>query len=147
VPITPAASDVGFRTSVPTSRYKHLVLILARELASNLATPTAIADDEGMLVFYNEAAEGIVGQPFSEAGEMAMDEWTARFNPRALDSEEPLPAERRPGRIALDERRPSHVRYLATGVDGVDRDVSVTALPLYAHADEFVGIMVIFWRN
>jgi PAS domain-containing protein len=132
---------------VSTSRYKHLVLILARELAANLATPTAIADHEGMLVFYNEAAEGVVGQPFAEVGEMPMDEWTARFNPRGLDSAEPLPAERRPARIALDERRPSHERYLATSVDGVERDVSVTGLPLYAHADEFVGIMVIFWNN
>ena len=31
-------------------RYKHLVLILAREFASNLATPTLIADDQGTLV-------------------------------------------------------------------------------------------------
>jgi PAS domain-containing protein len=132
---------------VSTARYKHLVLILARELASNLATPAAIADDEGMLVFYNEAAERIVGEPFSEVGEVPMDEWTAGFNPRAVDSAEPIPPERRPARIALDERRPSHERYLATTPDGVTREVSVTAWPLYAHSDEFVGIMVVFWRN
>jgi hypothetical protein len=34
-----------------------------------------------------------------------------------------------------------------TGRDGVNRLVSVTAFPLYAHADEFVGIMTIFWRE
>jgi PAS domain-containing protein len=132
---------------LPTTRQKHLVLILARELASNLATPAAIADDEGMLIFYNEAAESVVGPPFSEVGEMPMDEWTARFNPRALGSDEPLPPNERPARIALEQRRPSHERYLATSADGVDREVSVTAVPLFAHADEFVGVMVIFWRN
>ena len=129
-----------------TRRYKHLALILARELASNLATPTMIADEEGVLVFYNEAAEGVVGRPFAEVGEMPVDEWTASFKPRSLNSE-PLPAERRPARVALDERRPSHERFLITSADGVDRELAVTALPLFAHADEFVGVMVIFWRE
>ena len=130
-----------------SSRYKHLVLILARELASNLATPAAIADDEGTLVFYNEAAESVVGPPFSEVGETPMDEWTAQFNPRGLDSEEPLPAEKRPARMALHERRAFHERYLATSADGVEREIAVTAVPLFAHADEFVGVLVIFWRE
>ena len=121
------------------------MLILARELAANLATPTFIADGEGRLVFYNEAAEDVVGVPFSEVGEMPMDDWTASFAPRTFDAE-PLPAERRPARIALDQRRPAHERFRITSRDGVDRDVAATALPLFAHADEFVGIVAIFWR-
>jgi PAS domain-containing protein len=136
----------AYASSVDTRRHKHLVLILAREFASNLATPTLIADDQGQLVFYNEAAAAVVGHPFAEAGEMPLDEWTASFAPRALDSQ-PLPADRRPARIAFDQRRPSHERFLITSHDGVDREVSVTAFPLYAHADEFVGIVAIFWRE
>lgn len=128
-----------------TRQHKHLVLILARELASNLATPTFIADDEGRLVFYNDAAQDVVGVPFAETGEMPMDEWTASFAPRRFD-DEPLPPERRPARIALDERRPAHERFRITSRDGVDRDLAVTAFPLFAHADEFVGIVVIFWH-
>lgn len=127
-------------------RQKHLVLILAREFASNLATPTLIANDRGQLVFFNEAAEEVVGLTFAETGEMPLDEWTASFSPRTVDSE-PLPPEHRPARIALDERRPSHQRFLITSRDGVDRDVAVTAFPLFAHADEFVGIVAIFWRE
>ena len=127
-------------------RQKHLVLILARELASNLATPTLIADDHGLLVFYNEAAEEIVGRPFAETGEVPLEEWTASFSPRTLDAE-PLPAEQRPSRIVLDEQRPTHQRFLITRRDGVDREVAVTAFPLFAHADEFVGVMAIFWRE
>jgi hypothetical protein len=34
-----------------------------------------------------------------------------------------------------------------TGVDGVEREVAVTAFPLFAHADEFIGIVAIFWRE
>jgi len=125
---------------------KHLLLILARELASNLATPTLIADAEGTLVFYNEAAEEIVGRPFTEAGEMPVDEWTRAFEPRAPTGE-PLAAERRPVRIALDEHRPSHQTMRVTGADGVERDVAVTGFPLFAHSEEFVGIVAIFWRE
>ena len=68
------------------------MLILAREVASNLATPTLIADAEGRLVFYNEAAEAVIGRTFAEAGEMRLDEWTASFDPRTLDDAKPLPA-------------------------------------------------------
>jgi hypothetical protein len=52
-----------------------------------------------------------------------------------------------PGRIALDQRRAAHEQLWATSRDGIDREISVTALPLFAHADEFVGIVVIFWRE
>lgn len=127
-------------------RQKHLVLILAREFASNLSTPTLIADDSGRIVFYNEAAAAVTGVPFAEVGEVPLDEWTGSFVPRTVDAE-PLPAEQRPARIAFDERRPSHERFRITSRDGAIRDVEVTAFPLFAHADQFVGIVVIFWRD
>jgi PAS domain-containing protein len=131
---------------VKTQRQKHLVLILAREFASNLSTPTLIADSRGYLVFYKEAAEAVFGRRFSEVGEMPIDDWIAAFDPRTIASE-PLPPERRPARIAFNERRASHMRYLATSADGVEREIEVTAFPLFAHTDEFVGIVVIFWRD
>jgi PAS domain-containing protein len=128
-------------------RSKHLVLILAREFASNLATPTLIADERGRLVFYNEAAEAVFDMPFSEAGEIPLEEWTSRFSPRTVDTEEPVPLERRPAGIALRERRAAHERFRVTSVDGVEREVAVTAFPLFAHLDELVGIVTIFWRE
>ena len=127
-------------------RQKHLVLILARELVSNLATPTLLADERGLLVFFNEAAEEVFGRTFAEVGEMPLEEWTAKFAPRTLDAE-PLPLEQRPAGIALAERRPAHERMRITSLDGVERQVSVTALPLFAHADEFVGVITVFWRE
>jgi PAS domain-containing protein len=125
---------------------KHLVLILARELASNLATPAALSDHEGRLVFFNEAAEGLVGHSFAETGEMPMDDWVSQFAPRTQGGR-PLRIEERPAGVALRERRPVHGRFWVTSVDGIERSVSVTALPLFAHADEFVGVMTIFWRD
>jgi PAS domain-containing protein len=127
-------------------RQKHLVLILAREFASNLATPMLIVDDEGMLIFFNEAAEEIFEQTFTEIGEVPFAEWSTKFDPRTLDAE-PLPHERRPTGIALYERRAAHERMRITGVDGIEREVAATAFPLFAHADEFVGIVAIFWRE
>jgi PAS domain-containing protein len=131
---------------VATARSKHLVLILARELASNLATPTLIADADGTLVFFNEAAEAIVGKQFGEVGEMPMEEFSASFTPRTRNHS-PLTEDRRPTRIALEERRAAHEQLWVTSRDGVDRQIAITAFPLFAEADEFVGIVGIFWRE
>ena len=129
-----------------TQSQKQLVLILARAFASNLSTPTLLADARGYLVFYNEAAEAVVGKRFSETGEMPLEDWIPAFEPRTTEAD-PLPADRRPSRIALDERRPAHLAYVVTSADGVEREIEVIALPLFAHTDEFVGIIVIFWRR
>jgi hypothetical protein len=75
-----------------------------------------------------------------------IDEFTASLRPRTRDSE-PLPPERRPARIAFDERRAVHETFVITSADGIDREISVTGVPLFAHADEFVGVMTIFWRE
>jgi PAS domain-containing protein len=120
---------------VETRQAKHLVLILAREFASNLATPTLVADERGQIVFYNDAA-----------ADVPLDEWVESFSVRTSDLEL-APRDTRPTRIALDERRPAHERFRITSRDGVERDVSVTAIPLFAHADEFVGMVAVFWRD
>ena len=117
--------------------HKHLVLILAREFASNLATPVFIADEHGTLVFYNEAAESVTSATFAEAGEVPMDEWTEAFvrgpGLGSLFRRNAADADRaRPAPSGTPARR-------FTSVDGAERDVEVTAFPLFAHADEFVG--------
>ena len=132
--------------SVERRRQKHLVLILAREFASNLSTPTLIADEKGNLVFFNEPAEEILGLPFAEAGEMPFNEWSESFTPRTRDAE-PVPVEERPTRIALDQKRPAHQTFRITSRDGIDRDIAITAFPLFAQADEFVGVVAIWWRE
>ncbi len=61
-------------------RQKNLILIVARELASKLATAMFIADAEGDVVFYNEPAEEILGRTFAEAGELSAENWTSLFH-------------------------------------------------------------------
>jgi PAS domain-containing protein len=128
------------------TRQKSLVLILAREFASNLATPLFVVDPEGTLVFYNEPAEAVLGRRFAESGELSADEWSKIFTPSDLDGS-PLPLEELPLGVALAERRPAHRPLRIKGLDGVDRTIAVTAFPLFARADEFVGAVAIFWEE
>jgi len=126
-------------------RQKNLVLILAREFASKLAEPMLVTDADGNLVFYNEPAEDVLGRAFSEAGELAADRWASSFHAEAPDGT-PMPLEQMPAGIALVERRPATGVVRFTGLDGVTRTISVTGIPLFAHRDEFVGAVAIFWE-
>ena len=125
---------------------KHLALIIARELASQLATATFIADAAGDLVFYNEAAEKILGRTFAEAGPMPAEGWASQFLLEGLDGDS-LPLERMPAGVALLERRPAHGELWMTGLDGQRRLLSVTAVPLFASPTEFVGMIALFWQT
>ena len=140
--------DVAAATSGTTRHAgpKGLVLILARELASNLATPIYLADADGTLVYFNEAAERIGGRSFAEAGEMSIRQWAGLLRPRSVDGA-PLQREEMPGGIALNERRPAHARLRITGLDGVEREIATTAFPLFGPDGAFHGIMVIFWEQ
>jgi hypothetical protein len=122
------------------------VLILAREFASNLATPIYIADVDETLVYFNEPAEQIAGRSFAETGEIPVREWAAMLTPLGIDGE-PLPREQMPGGIAFTERRPAHGNLCITGLDGVKREIATTAFPLFGPDEEFHGIMVIFWEQ
>ena len=131
---------------VATRRHKHLALIIARELASQLSTATFISDANGDLVFYNEAAEEILGRTYAEAGAMPASEWPSLFRVEDLDGT-PLPLENLPGGIALAEKRSAHARIRIVGLDGGRRAISVTAMPLFAHPTEVVGMVAFFWEE
>jgi PAS domain-containing protein len=127
-------------------KQKSLVLILAREFASNLAMPIYIADADETLVYFNESAEKIAGRSFAETGEMPVRHWTRMLVPRGVDGSE-LSREEMPGGIAYTEHRPVHAALRITGLDGEEREVATTALPLLGPDGEFHGIMVIFWEQ
>jgi PAS domain-containing protein len=127
-------------------RHKNLVLILAREFASKLATPMFIADGDGQLVYYNEPAEEILGRTFAEAGEMSADQWASLFETTDLEGR-PIDLDDLPAGIAFATRRPAHGVHRIVGLDGVPRIVKVTAFPLFAHTAEFVGVVAIFWED
>jgi PAS domain-containing protein len=128
-----------------TRRQRNLVLILAREFASKLAAPTFVADADGNLVFYNELAEAMLGRTFAEAGEVNAEEWMSLYTVEDLDGT-PLPLEQNPGGIALLERRPAYRRLCITGLDGVRREIEVTAFPLLSTPEKLVGMVAFFWE-
>jgi PAS domain-containing protein len=125
---------------------KSLPLILARELASNLATPMFLLDVGGMLVFYNDAAAMLLGKPFAELGEIPSGEFGEALQ---LATPEGVPIRRRdsPAGIAFFERRPAHKTLLATTYDGVRRLYEATAYPLFGAAGEMHGVVAVFWEG
>ncbi|MFB3739129.1 MAG: PAS domain-containing protein [Candidatus Velamenicoccus archaeovorus] len=125
---------------------KSLVLILARDLAASLATPVFIVDTSGDLVFYNEAAGRVFGRPFVEGDAMPAEEWGTAFS-QTDDEGNPLGPENVPLWTAFREQRPAHRHLWITAADGAHRRLSVTAFPLYARADEFVGAIAVFWET
>ena len=127
-------------------RQKSLVLILAREFASQLAMPMFVATATGRSIFYNEAAERVLGRSFAEVGELTARELVETFDIENLDGEFLEPEDRALG-IAFFERRPTHGKRRVRGVDGVWRTIAMTAFPLMTGPDELGGVVAIFWEN
>jgi PAS domain S-box-containing protein len=131
---------------VERTAHKSLPLILAREFASNLATPLAIFDENGTFVFFNEPAERIIGQTPAELGNLLEQEWRARFSAERLDGT-PVADEDQPTAVARRERRPAHETLVYKMLDGRQRTLSVTAIPLLGREDELVGVVSVFWEQ
>jgi hypothetical protein len=124
---------------------KPLPLILARELASNLATPIHLIDARGVLVFWNDAAAQLIGKAFGEVGEIPAEEFGAVLQTRSPNGE-PLRRRDTPSGIAFFQRRPAHMTVAATGYDGVERLVHATAFPLFGSTNEMDGVVSVFWQ-
>ena len=124
---------------------REIELILMRQLASYLSMPILIVDPEGNLVFFNEAAEPILGRRFEETGEIRRGTWSALFSPTDDDGS-PVPREEQPLFIATEQRRPAHRRSWIRGLDGVVRQIEGIAFPLLGHGEHFLGAAGIFWE-
>ncbi len=123
---------------------KQIEVILMRQLASYLTMPIFVVDADGNLLFYNEAAEALLGRRFDEAGEMSMEVWSTAFSQTEEDGS-PLAPERLPLVIALRERRPAHRILRITGLDGVSRRIEVTAFPLEGQGGRHLGAVATLW--
>jgi len=123
---------------------KTLPLILARELASNLATPMFLMDAQGALVFYNDAAALLLGRPFADVGEIPAEEFGATLELATIDGA-PLRRRDSPAGVAFFERRPSHQTVLASAYDGSRRAYEATAYPLFGATGEMHGVVAVFW--
>jgi PAS domain-containing protein len=142
---TRGATISGVEPQAETSGGKPLPLILARELASNLATPMFLMDARGVLVFYNDAAALLIGKPFGEMGEVPAEEFGAVLRLKTPDGQ-PMRRRDTPAGIAFFERRPAHETLAATSYDGVQRLVHATAYPLFGRSGEMHGVVSVFWE-
>jgi len=124
---------------------RNLVLILARNFAAQLATAVFLVDAEGTVIYYNEAAERALGRRFIEGHGMPASEWSTVFAPRDHAGDH-LPLEQIPLGIAIVRRQPAHGVLQIRGADGVERRIEVAAFPLFAHSEDFVGAIAIFWE-
>ncbi len=125
------------------STQRPLELILARNLLSTLSTAASLVNQPGDIVFYNEAAAALLGRRFEEHGAMSAQEWVEAFGPMDDDGT-PIPIEQQPLTVALRANRPAHARHRIRSLDGVERMVEVSGVPVIG-SDGFVGAMIFFW--
>jgi len=119
-------------------------LIMARNLIASLSTPGFLVDEQGMLVFYNEAAGLLLGRRYEETGKMSTEEWGTTWGP--FDAQgQAIPLEELPLTIALREGRPSHSRFQIRSLDGSRHPIEASALPIVT-AEGSRGAMVFFWQ-
>jgi PAS domain-containing protein len=130
----------------PAPQQRNLILILARSFASRLATAVFLVDAEGRVIYFNEAAERLLGQRFVEGHGMTPADYAALFQP-SDDAGAPIPIQETPVGIAVSRGEPGHARLTLRGADGVTRPIEATAFPLLAHTNEQVGAVAIFWER
>jgi len=121
-------------------------LILLKQWASYLALPVWLIDESGNLLYYNEPAEGLLGVRFEEAGEIHADQLAAHFQTSRVDGT-PFPNEELPIVVALVKRLPHHATVRVQALDGVSRDLSITAFPVEGQGDRHLGAVAMFWEQ
>lgn len=146
--------EVGERAAAPAaaapaapSLSRHAVeVVLLRRLVDRLLMPTMVVDPEDRLVFYNPAAEPLIGRPFQQLGPVEIREWYDAFQPTDEDGSL-IKRENHPLHLALHHQEPTHRRFLFQGLDGVKRRVEGTAFPLVGQCDRQLGAAAIFWEG
>jgi PAS domain-containing protein len=125
---------------------KAIEVILTRQLASYLAMPIFIVEEGGVLVYYNEPAEKVLGLRYEDTGEMTQDRWGNLFSQKDDDGN-PIPGSALPLARALRDRRPAHGTFWIHGLDGQRRRIAVTAFPLIGQGRRNLGAMAVFWED
>jgi PAS domain-containing protein len=123
---------------VPSRNHQEVEVILMRRLASRLATPIFIQHADGELLYFNPAAEPIIGIPFEKVRSTCRHELYASFSPTDEDGT-PIESDDHPLNIARHRREPAHRRFWISGLDGVRREVEFTAIPLIGQSGRMLG--------
>ena len=125
---------------------KDIELILLRQWASHLTLPIFLVGADGLLLFYNEAAEKLLGMRFDEAGEMPVERLSTIFQTTDEDGN-PIASDELAIGVALMQQRLAHRIVRLTALDGVTRRVEVTAIPLTGQGGRNLGAVSFFWET
>ena len=123
-----------------------LELILARQFADSMTMAVFLVDPEGNLLFYNEAAEDILGIRFSETGIMPVGEWSSIFKPTDFD-DNPIPPSELPLVETLNTQRPAHGTFYINNKKEKHVSITVTSIPIEGRPDRYIGAMALFWKS
>jgi PAS domain-containing protein len=126
--------------------HKPIEIILLRQLSTYLVMPIFIVDHQGTLLFYNEAAEGILGRRFDETGEVPKEELAKIFLPTDEEGR-PLPPEEVPVFKAILTERAVHRTLWVLGANGARRGIEATGFPLIGMTRRMLGGVAIFWET
>ncbi|MFN0096311.1 MAG: PAS domain-containing protein [Dehalococcoidia bacterium] len=121
-------------------------MILFRQLATSLALPVWLLDPEGELVFFNEAAERILGRRFHESNPLHIADMAETFH-MILENGDPLPPEELVLAFRAAMVHPLHREMGFNGVDGRYHPIEVTAFPLVGHRGVAMGVVAMFWER
>jgi PAS domain-containing protein len=135
----------GFRAKVAGAMGEAIEVILLRQWASYLELPVWLMDPGGSLIYYNEAAEPILGRTFEESGPIELSELSSLFLITDEDGT-PLPTEEVPVGVALLRRVPTHRRIGIRALDGTSRLIDVTAFPVTGQGGRHLGAVAMFWE-
>ena len=127
---------------MPEPEEQPLELILARSLISIISLSAILVDNEGTIVFYNDAAAEVIGARYEEVGRIPQERWTTEIGP--FDEHgEPLDRDDLPLTVALRDARPGSGSFHIRADWGLT-PVQAAALPLVGAAGHH-GALVVFW--
>ena len=118
-------------------------MILARNFLTSLSTPAFLVDERGEMLFWNEAAGGLLGISFEEFGRKPADEWGNAIGPFGDDGQ-PMPIDELPTTKALRQGRPAHGVFTIQSVKGEEHEIEASAVPIVADEGQ-EGAMIFFW--
>ncbi len=119
--------------------------ILTRRLAQRLAMPIFLVDERGELLYFNESAGLILGCSFDKVASTPRDDLQAAFRPRD-ESGRMIDPDDHPLSIARKRGEPVYRPIWIDGLDGAERLIAVTAIPLIGQSGRRLGAFGVFWE-
>ena len=116
------------------------------QVERNLNMAVFLVDPKGDLLFYNEAAEEILGVRYSETGKMSVEEWSTVFKP-SDENGNPLPPEALPLVQTLNDRKPAHGSIYIDNARSKRYMITITSFPIEGRTGDLKGCMALFWKN